>query len=335
MEYYTRQRGVAILFTNDNEYVYNVIDNEHTFIDPNGNYIIARLTINKQTDLTIVNIYGPNGDLRQFYLDMFSKINFEQENVIFCGDWNLILDPQLDIENYKRINNPRASKAVLETITKNVLIDVWRILNGDIKAYTWRRKKPRQQARLDYFLVSPTIFDNILDGKIIIPYRSDHNAINIMCNFSDQECGRGYWKFNNSLLKDPSYCTQIKNIIKETKNEYGLPVQNETIEMISNAAINFKIPVSLFLETLFMEIRGKTISHATWKKCQALKEETDLEEQISTIQKEINTNFQNIDKLQDTQRKLEYIRDNKTEDVYIRSRTLSYQQGDKPSAYCL
>ena len=55
--YNTRQRGVAILFNNDNEYV---TDNEHTFIDPNGNYIIARLMINKQTDLTIVNIYCPN-----------------------------------------------------------------------------------------------------------------------------------------------------------------------------------------------------------------------------------------------------------------------------------
>ena len=39
-------------------------------------------------------------------------------------------------------------------------------------------------------------------------------------------CGRGYWKFNNSLLKDPSYCTQIKNILIKTKNEYGLPIQN-------------------------------------------------------------------------------------------------------------
>ena len=51
-------------------------------------------------ELTLVNLYGPNEDNPQFYENILKKVaEFENENVIMCGDWNLVLDPDKDCSN--------------------------------------------------------------------------------------------------------------------------------------------------------------------------------------------------------------------------------------------
>ena len=39
---------------------------------------------------------------------------------------------------------------------------------------------------------------------------SDHSIPSIELDFRNFERGRGYWKFNNSLLKDPDYVEIVK-----------------------------------------------------------------------------------------------------------------------------
>ena len=38
--------------------------------------------------------------------------------------------------------------------------------------------------------------------------------------------GRSFWKFNNSLLRDRTYVTEIKNVINRVKEQYASPVEN-------------------------------------------------------------------------------------------------------------
>ena len=55
----------------------------------------------KDKEITLVNLYGPNEDRPQFYENLKQKIDeFETEQVIICGDWNFILDPEMDSFNY-------------------------------------------------------------------------------------------------------------------------------------------------------------------------------------------------------------------------------------------
>ena len=78
--------------------------------------------------------------------------DFENDNVIICGDWNLILDFEKDCYNYLHINNPRARNMVLSLMEEENFVDVWRLMNENTKKYTWRRLNPtKKQARLDYF----------------------------------------------------------------------------------------------------------------------------------------------------------------------------------------
>ena len=88
-------RGVAILF--DNNFEFKIHDKQ---IDPGGNYIILDLEFGNRR-ITIVNIYGPNRDNPEFYTEIQNSMEkYENNSVIMCGDWNLVLDYILDTCGY-------------------------------------------------------------------------------------------------------------------------------------------------------------------------------------------------------------------------------------------
>ena len=53
----------------------------------------------------------------------------ETDYMLLSGNLNLILDPKLDCDNYKHINNLGARKELLEIIEKQNLCDAYRKLN--------------------------------------------------------------------------------------------------------------------------------------------------------------------------------------------------------------
>jgi exonuclease III len=95
--YSSNSRGVAILFNNNFEHTIHNVS-----IDPNGNYDIIDLTITNCVRQTLANIYRPNSDDPEFYSNLKSKIDsFENNSILICGDWNLVLDPAVASFNYK------------------------------------------------------------------------------------------------------------------------------------------------------------------------------------------------------------------------------------------
>ena len=140
-------RGVLILLNNNFEQKVKKVKT-----DKNSNYIILDIEIQGK-DITLANIYEPNEDNPNFYEYSIKNIaDFENENVIVCGDWNLILDTEKDCDNHLHINNPKARRVVLTLVEEENFVDVWRLMNEDSRKYTWRRLNPtKKQARLDYF----------------------------------------------------------------------------------------------------------------------------------------------------------------------------------------
>ena len=86
-------------------------------------------------------------------------------------------------------------------------------------------------------------------------------------SFVQFQKGKPLWKHNNSLLNDKDYIEIINNKIDEVKKQYALPVYNmDQINNIPDDQIQFVINDQLFLETLLMELRGKSISFSSYKK---------------------------------------------------------------------
>ena len=100
--------------------------------DKNGNFIILELDIEGK-QITLVNLCGPNEDKPEFYENIKQKLaEFENEEVIMCGDWNFCLDAEKDCENYLHINNPRARNVVLNLLDEND----FKIINGKLIHYS-------------------------------------------------------------------------------------------------------------------------------------------------------------------------------------------------------
>ena len=128
-------------------------------LNDNGRYVILNLEI-QSSPFILINYYAPNEEGQQVQIlteisDILSKMELEEDTqLIWNGDFNSFFDCKLDADG----GNP---KLKIQSITKLVLImsendlcDIFRVCNQEMKCYTWRRKTPFKQRRLDYFLVS-------------------------------------------------------------------------------------------------------------------------------------------------------------------------------------
>ena len=258
----TQSRGVAILLNNTFDFKANIIE-----ADTQGNFIILNVkTIERE--FTLINIYGPNRDNPDFYLKIKKKItDLNLLNIIWGGDWNLVLNPNLDYYNYRNINNKKAQEKVLEIMEDINIIDIWREINPELLRYTWRRTRPLQQSRLDFFLISETLIPFVKDTKIIHGYRSDHSFIAVDFKFKKEDKNSNFWKFNSSLLKETNCIREVKETILKTKQQYMVPVYDlEQLENIPNNELQLTISDQLFLDVLLMEIRKSIISYSVKKK---------------------------------------------------------------------
>ena len=192
------------------------------------------------------------------------------------------------------------------------------------REYTWSRRNPvRKRARLDFFLTSFDCFLYTSDTCIIPGYRSDHSGILFDLTLNENERGRGYWKFNNSLLKDQNYIKLVKDTISEVIQTYS---PNNSSGNVENQPTEFSITDQLFLETLLLMICGNTIKYSSFKKKQQQQQEIKLEQEIKILEDEVNANFlniteENLNDLENKKSSLNEIQKEKIEGVMLRSRS--------------
>ena len=326
----SNSRGVAILINNNIEYkLINVIK------DINGNYIILRIKA-FENEFVIVKIYGPNDDQPNFYINLEDTIRTSGniDNLLIAGDFNLVMNFDLDYCNYVRRNNIEAREKVLDMMDNFDLLDIYRELNPEVRRYTWRRSTPFQQSRLDFFLMSDTLSPFVRDADILPGYKTDHSIITLSLMFGEEEKRQNFWKFNSSLLTDINYLTEINELINEVVSEYAvLPYNKENLHSIPISDLSLNISDQLFLDVILMKIRSKTISYSSHKKKEARKKEETLLSEIEQLEKIefLQVNDQEI--LKQKRNELSEIREHRLKGVLLRSRARWVEDGEKVSSY--
>ncbi|KAK6195898.1 hypothetical protein SNE40_001230 [Patella caerulea] len=267
-----------------------------------------------------------------FFENLFNKIEeFQNDNIIMCGDFNMVINQNLDTKDYLHDNNPKAKKKLIEKIELYDLKDVYREYYPNLKKYTWRKKNPPKQARLDFFLVSNSLMPKITTTRIETKYRSDHSPVLLEIKLSDLQKGQGLWKLNTSLLKDKQYIDLIKNLIKEIKSQYAVVLyKRENIEQVENKSLQFTISDYEFLDILLMEIRQKTVTYSIYKRNEQKKAESSLLKEITKLENDSNIEFE---RLEQKQNELIDLRKVKMRGKFIRSRALWIEEGERPTKY--
>lgn len=306
-------RGVCILFKNNiNFKVHNSVE------DGDGRFLILDVSFGDKR-LTLANVYGPNTDDPSFFLALANKIeDIDNVEKVIAGDFNCIMDAELD----KSGGNPKAHYKTRNLITTWMeeadLVDIWRIRNPDSKQFTWYRLRPSPIfERLDYFLVSSSLCNQVEDVDILPAYVSDHSVITLSVVICGETKGPGYWKLNCSLLHDQKYVEHINKVIRDTSTKNKME----------------KLDPLLSWEMIKLSIRGETIK---FSKQRARKEkgiQKKLEQNLKTLEaneESISANHEEIDRIK---RQLDNELDKQAKGAAIRARVRWIEEGEKSTKY--
>ena len=153
----------------------------------------------------------PNEDSLNFFSEVCGHLDsFSNLHKIIAGDLNLCFD----IDNDKRgtmYNNIKALEVLNLYMEENCMIDVWRMKNPKVFAFTWKRQAPiAVMSRLDYFLVTMGTVGWIDNIYIKPGLKSDHSVIGIELYPGNINRGRGFWKFNILLVDDEEFGNNLR-----------------------------------------------------------------------------------------------------------------------------
>ena len=128
--------GVSILL--NPKLKYNKISN--LVKDNEGRLIMCELQYDNQNFL-LCNLYNYNTDDPGIIkLIQENMQGFTAENIIIGGDFNFVMNDDLDAKNQCTSHN--STRMVLsQLIDNNDLVDIWRIKNPDTFSFTWHRMK--------------------------------------------------------------------------------------------------------------------------------------------------------------------------------------------------
>ena len=272
---------------------------------------------------------------------------------IFQGDFNVTINHDLDNKNYINCNNPLARQSLRNKIEEFELIDIWRELNPQEQRFTWRKFRDNKMARLDYFLISSSLLPYVQDSGMFSGSFSDHSGIFLDIDFARFQRGRGFWKFNSSLLKDREYVDIIKGVIKRVGCQYAIVNDDENYFNTASAenlnefmnsqtpeslqALRLNINPQLFLDTLLLEIRRETIKFSSAKKRERVGKEQLLQHDIEALENQMQqagseADFTDLNNsLQIKKQELEEIFSYQAHGAYVRARAKYKCEGEKPT----
>ena len=95
------------------------------------------------------------------------------------------------------------------------LLDIWRIRHPKEKRFMWRQKTPIIQRRLDFWLISDDLQDDVVSVDIKPSIKSDHSAKTLLINgVDDSERSPSFCKFNSTLGNTSNYRDLLDENIK-------------------------------------------------------------------------------------------------------------------------
>jgi len=251
----SNSRGVCIMIPNNIP-----CDIQDKIIDDEGRYIILKVKIETQIFI-LCNVYAPTREYKLQQINFTKNLKsallpFENENLLVGGDFNLYLNPKLDKLDTmsNKGDNPVYRNEILSLLDSMAISDAWRNLYPLSRRYTWHSHG--KSSRLDYWFISEHLLNNLTEYKIMPGLHSDHSILKINLGHNNLNRGRGYWKFNNNLLHDLEYVSQIKKFIKESKLEYeNLSDKGLVWELVKLKIRSFSVPYCIKKKRI--ELRSK------------------------------------------------------------------------------
>ena len=213
---YSHSKGTMILVKEQLDFKLN-----SSTTDSLGRYIFLEVEI-QDSPFVLLNIYAPNKCAEQCVF--FSKLSEDLKDFVTDadrsiivgggGNFNVILNQDLDDRGGNK-KDKDSVRYVEDMIIEHDLVDIWRIRNPTDTRFTLI------QRRLDYWLTSNDLQEDVESVEIISAIRSDHSAITLSVNgLEENERGPSFWKFNCTLINDQEYCDLLRSEYKNWLEDF-------------------------------------------------------------------------------------------------------------------
>ena len=178
--------------------------------------LIVKVTVGNK-EIAIVNVYAPCNiaATKQFFIGLTETVNdLECEQKVVCGDFNAVMNNDVDIISGEK-HLSILVHAFNDFVDECDLTDAWRSFNPHTSEYTWSRLSQGKLTarRLDYVFLNDSAHSNATEVEIYSVPSSDHRGVSVWLRNANCARGPGYWKFNNSLLKDKTFIDNMNQII--------------------------------------------------------------------------------------------------------------------------
>lgn len=142
--------------------------------DPAGRFIILQASLMNQ-NFILVNLYGLNIHDPDFYNNLFLSIAAFHGDVIFGGDFNCTLYPNLDRSSGLDSSHPKSRRVLQHFMSELNLRDIWRVQDPTKKEYSRHSTTHNSYSRIDYFLISNSLVARIKGCAYKSILISDHS----------------------------------------------------------------------------------------------------------------------------------------------------------------
>ena len=142
-------RGVCMLLSANSGFSLSTVH-----ADRDGRYLIAKVNIGDE-QFFVINIYAPNKDaeqelfIRNLGANLISKTDITK--IIVAGDWNGSLFPK-DKFGGLRWRETNYRNSIIDIMEELDLVDIYRKLHPNTRAFTYESKSLKLKSRIDYFL---------------------------------------------------------------------------------------------------------------------------------------------------------------------------------------
>jgi len=300
---------------------YEILD---TRIDSEGRYVVLDTQIGEHR-YTIANIYAPNVDCPQFFEEVYDKMDeFPNSKVILGGDFNVILDLEMDKKGGRPKTHTNSQKVVLDYMNNKGMCDIWRIRHPHTRQFTWHSWAPPYVfSRLDLFLISENIVGSVNKIEIKPGYKTDHAGVLMCINVNNKEqSGKGFWKYNCTLSQEPEYVDYVRKAIVECK------MDNEGTRK------------ELLWDVIKCRARGATVKYSSGRKKRYQQIVEELSNELSYFEhllpslnldsEEWKECYNNIDILT---MEINHIMETNSAATLLKSKCKYFEEGEKPTKY--
>ena len=322
--------GELLFFTGTNNSRGNII-----LINEKCNYSSKELVIQSErilglkitvSDMTyhIFNVYSPNdkGEKLKFIDELYSVCRkFDKDNVVLCGDFNIVMSNKDDIISGAPHCEEVVNKFKNWSINCSVM-DTWRTLHENESDFTWSRAGQAFTARrLDYCFIKEDLFPYLMDCSHRTIPGTDHKLVLTTFAPDSFKRGRSYFKLNTALLSDRIFLANMNGHIDDFIANYT----------------DFENPEER-CEAFKLMVKTKSIEFSKEKNVNLKKNANKLENELKALNIKVSenpNNAENIKLMEQKKKELEVIEINKTMGAMIRSRIKYIQEGEKNTKFFL